>query len=417
MQLAMQRYSSYSRYACFCLCNSRRRSGSPDNVLEVTYGGSWTDLDNHAVAAMGGEIQSSYSGPSRGIAELDLCENMFTCQMENYKAYSYGISLSLYEKTPHRSSDSDSSNGSFCSRKPSLVGDPVADVFGVISRKNSAIMALADGVSWGSKPRLAAMCAVYASLQHLNTNIASITNTHAAFSLLWESFQKAHALIMEKNATLTTLSAAFVCELQHSNQWGLCVVSLGDSPVFVYSPSSKKLVEVTIGCHPKSDRDVSDCGGVLGPGNGAQPDYANLTFASTTVSPGDYVFMVSDGIADNFHPGIISPTFSNERKLKLVPSQEQVICNMKKEIAWLENSTPNFTAQDLCACLMNYSVRMTEDKRALRESIYESGQDVRELPYSNPELHRQLSTCSGKLDHASIVAYQVGHHRPDDFIL
>ena len=406
------------------MCIRRRRSGSPDNALEVTYGGTWTDLDNHAVAFLGGGILSSYSGPSRGVAELDVCENMFTCLMENYKSYSYGISLSLYEKAPRssprlsRSSDScSSSDSSFSSRKPPLVGDPVADVFGVIARKNSAILALADGVSWGPKPKLAAMCAVYASLQHLNTNISSITNTHMAFSLLWESFQRAHALIMDKNATLTTLSAAFVCELQNTNQWGLCVVGLGDSPVFVYSPSSKKLVEVTIGCHPKSDRDISDCGGVLGPGNGAQPDYANLTFATTTVSPGDYVFIVSDGIADNFHPGIISPIFSNERKMKLVPAQEQVINNMKKEIAWLENSTPDFTAQDLCACLMNFSVRMTESKRTLRESIYASGQDFRELPYANPDLHRQLNTCSGKLDHASIVAYQVGHHRPDDFIL
>ena len=403
------------------MCISRRRSGSPDNTLEVTYGGTWTDLDNHLVAPMGGGIVSSYSGPSRGVAELDLCENMFTCLMENYKAYSYGISLSLYEKAPRSSPRSSRSSGSIdgscSSRKPPLVGDPCADVYGVIARKNSAILALADGVSWGSKPKLAAMCAVYASLQHLNANINSITSTHIAFSLLWESFHKAHTLIMDKNATLTTLSAAFVCELQHTNQWGLCVVSLGDSPVFVYSPSSKKLVEVTIGCHPKSDRDISDCGGVLGPGNGAQPDYANLTFATTTVTPGDYVFIVSDGIADNFHPGIISPSFSNERKIKLVPCQEKVIANMKKEIAWLEDSTPNFTAQDLCACLMNYSVRMTEAKRTLRESVYTSGQDFRELPYSNPDLHHQLITCPGKLDHASIVAYQVGHHRPDDFIL
>ena len=284
-------------------------------------------------------------------------------------------------------------------------------MFGIITRSNSAILALADGVNWGKKPKLAATCAVYAALEHLNNNIARLSSSHVAFDMLWNSLLKGHELIMEKNATLTTLSAAFVCELQGTSKWGLFVVSLGDSPVFVYSPSSKKLVEVTIGCHQQGGRNMSDCGGVLGPGNGADPDFANLTFAYTTVSAGDYVFITSDGISDNFHPGVVKPSdYPNCRKSKLPHVPEQVLENMKSEISKLESSTPHFTAQELCACLMNYAVCITEEKRRLQEEVNSSEVHLRELAYTNPELYQRMNNCSGKLDHASIVAYQVGHH-------
>ena len=341
--------------------------------------------------------------------------------MGNNQPYAYGISMSLYEKvpdgsaaayTPDSSPRSSPTKSPSPPRSPSLMGDPVADVFGIITRNNSAILALADGVNWGAKPKMAALCAVYSTLQHMNDHITTKAfSSHAAFELLWDSFLKGHELILEKDATLTTLSAAFVCELQGTNKWGLFVISLGDSPVFVYSPASKKLIEVTIGCHPQGGRNMCDCGGVLGPGNGCDPDFANLTFAYAMVSPGDHVFITSDGIADNFHPGVIDPRITpSGRKLKLTDMPEQVLANMKKEIDKLEIATPNFTAQELCACLMNYAVCMTEEKRKLQEEVNSSDFNIRELACVNPDLFQRVNSCSGKLDHASIVAYQVGHH-------
>ena len=337
--------------------------------------------------------------------------------MENNKSYAYGISMSLYEKAPEKITPASTPDSSPCASptkaaSPSLAGDPVADVFGIITRRNSAILALADGVNWGSKPKMAAMCAVYSTLQHLNDNVTRACSSHAAFELLWTSLLKGHELIMEKNATLTTLSAAFVCELQGTNKWGLFVTNLGDSPVFVYSPSSKKLVEATIGCHPQNGRNMSDCGGVLGPGNGSDPDFANLTFAYATVSPGDHVFITSDGIADNFHPGVINPPCVSPtgRKPKLPHVPDQVLANMKTEISKLELASPDFTAQELCACLMNYAVCITEEKRKLQEEVNSLDINIRELSFTNTELYQRFNSCAGKLDHASIVAYQVGHH-------
>ena len=35
-----------------------------------------------------------------------------------------------------------------------FVGNPIADTFAVVARKNSAILVLGDGVNWGSKAAL-----------------------------------------------------------------------------------------------------------------------------------------------------------------------------------------------------------------------------------------------------------------------
>ena len=405
---------------CFCPICSRRRSGSPSgNTLEVVYDGSWYYFDDLPFPALSEPVTAAFSGPLGGVANFDLYENYLSLLMDNNKPYAYGISLSLYESAPERTPPStpESSPCTTPSSTPTktakrlLVGDPVADVFGIITRCNSAILALADGVNWGRKPKLAATCAVYSVLEHLNNSISRISSSHVVFEILWNSLLKGHELIMEKNATLTTLSAAFVCELHGTSKWGLFVVSLGDSPVFIYSPSTKKLVEVTTGCHPQNGRNMSDCGGVLGPGNGADPDFANLTFAYTTVSAGDHVFITSDGISDNFHPAVVNPSdFPNCRKSKLPCLPEKVLENIKNQITKLEEATPNFTAQELSACLMNYAVCITEERRKLQEEVNSSEVHLRELASTNPELHKRVNNCAGKLDHASIVAYQVGHH-------
>lgn len=65
----------------------------------------------------------------------------------------YGASCSLYEVHPitHRHT-----------------GDPIADCFAIVTRVNSAIMVLADGVNWGVKSRTAARSAVHGCVDYLN---------------------------------------------------------------------------------------------------------------------------------------------------------------------------------------------------------------------------------------------------------
>ena len=52
-----------------------------------------------------------------------------------------------------------------------IAGDPIADCFGLCARANSALMVVADGVNWGEKSRMAARCAVYGVMKHINERL------------------------------------------------------------------------------------------------------------------------------------------------------------------------------------------------------------------------------------------------------
>lgn len=47
----------------------------------------------------------------------------------------YGIATTLYEKNPTNNTNN---------------GEPIADCFGIVAKSTSAILALADGVNWGT---------------------------------------------------------------------------------------------------------------------------------------------------------------------------------------------------------------------------------------------------------------------------
>lgn len=89
-----------------------------------------------------------------------------------YHHRAYGIACSLYENNPNTST---------------TVGDPIADVFAILARKNSSIMALSDGVNWGPRSRLAARCAVRACVNHINKHLFQAENppttTHDVFKV------------------------------------------------------------------------------------------------------------------------------------------------------------------------------------------------------------------------------------------
>lgn len=65
----------------------------------------------------------------------------------------HGIAISLYEKNPISNEN---------------MGNPIADCFGMIARKDSCVMLMADGVNWGEKARLASCSAVQASMEYLS---------------------------------------------------------------------------------------------------------------------------------------------------------------------------------------------------------------------------------------------------------
>ncbi|XP_052864329.1 PP2C-like domain-containing protein CG9801 isoform X1 [Anopheles cruzii] len=202
----------------------------------------------------------------------------------------YGISVSLYEKHFH-------SSGS--------VGDPIADCFGIVTRPDSCIMAMADGVNWGEGARIAARSAVQGSMEYLNSavfGIHQVTSTKEIFVSLVRSFWEAHKYILQVGGALSTLTIAIVLPAEDSNQSIVCCCNVGDSLGYVFS-KNKIVRELTQASHDVNlMRDMRDALGALGPVHGDKPEMSNLTLSMSYVDEGDIVFLTSDGISDNFDP-------------------------------------------------------------------------------------------------------------------
>ncbi|XP_055530142.1 PP2C-like domain-containing protein CG9801 [Wyeomyia smithii] len=205
--------------------------------------------------------------------------------------HAYGISISLYEKNVI-SGD--------------MIGNPVADCFGIIARDNCCIMAMADGVNWGEGARLAARCAIQGSIDYLNSAIFGIhltSSTKDIFVSLVRSFWEAHSYILEAGGALTTLTVLVVLpSADESNKYLVCCCNVGDSLGYVYS-QVHGVREITEASHDVTTmRDMRDALGALGPVNNDKPELSNLTLSLTVAEKGDIVFLTSDGVSDNFDP-------------------------------------------------------------------------------------------------------------------
>ena len=189
------------------------------------------------------------------------------------------------------------------------IGDPIADSLAVVTRRNSAILALADGVSWGSKSRLASTCSIYGSVKYLDQHLPYCKTTRDVFTEILKSFEYAQECIVALHGTMTTLCVGVVVQLNEKNRYGFCVVNVGDSYAYIYN-KRYGVKEVTEGSHPLDQiRDMRNSGGALGPADGYNPDLSNLTCSFVILEEGDLVFLCSDGISDNFDPVISKKPF------------------------------------------------------------------------------------------------------------
>ena len=74
------------------------------------------------------------------------------------------------------------------------MGEPIADCFAICAQENNAILIIADGISWGYKPRLAARCAVHGAMASLHQQLWNkrINTTKVKVSTVDQSIQVAH---------------------------------------------------------------------------------------------------------------------------------------------------------------------------------------------------------------------------------
>ena len=246
----------------------------------------------------------------------------------------YAIVTSLYDKLKDNSG---------------TVGDPVADCTAVLARPNNCVLILADGVSWGDRSRMAARSAVYGSLTYLarEETLTNAQTTRDVFRSILRSFENAQKMITDEEATLTTLCVGVVVELQEKDKWGFCVVNVGDSLGFVYNAQTG-VREVTVGSHTiDQERDMRFSGGALGPADGYNPDLSNLTCSFTLLETGDIVYLTSDGISDNFDPGVgkfpiefkSSPSMSRAQDKPLTPRERHtgMLLKMRQVMAFVSS--------------------------------------------------------------------------------
>lgn len=374
------------------------------------------------------ELFASYSGPDLGLACNEVQNGNETFHKiagahswNNKDQRAYGLCISLYDQHPIYGK---------------MSGDPIADAFAICCRKNNAVMLIADGVNWGEKSRLAARCALYGSMEYINrqlfTEKQQPANTQEALELLRTSMDAAHNTILKKEGGLTTLCVCLVCPVYNSADFAVCCVNVGDSFAYVFSKNNG-IREVTVGSHDvASERDIRDAGGAIGPVDGDNPELQNLTCSLTFVNKGDVVFLTTDGISDNFDPVVTkvaipkkdvdnnsndaSPTTpdANEDKPMMEPRERHIYALKEMERIVHEHellTEETCSAQELCGALVQHVLTLTDSKRKILENpeLYKKKKMTsKERKRRDSQIVEQMSKAPGKLDHASIVAYEVG---------
>lgn len=330
-------------------------------------------------------------------------------------------------------------------------GDPIADVFSIVVRSNNCILAVADGVNWGIKPRLAARCAVHGVMEYLNVDLYSKStrpkNVQDVFHSILRAFHCGQKKIIKCGGTTTTLCVAVVVELQEPRGgagWGLCVVSVGDTLCYVWREEVQMVYEVTMAMHLGKERNPRDCGGCLGCDLGDQPDLSNLLCCFVPIASEDVVFIVSDGISDNSDPVILkealaegqplsptsdpsnqaasmggrhgSPPGSNGSSIPtlpvVTPEQRQALILMKLTTILKHKTRMPLQAQDVRDAVINYVIEATEVKREYLEKRWVELErpdiSIAERRANERDIAQHIKFMPGKLDHATIAAYKVG---------
>eukprot|EP00013_Stygamoeba_regulata_P026753 CAMPEP_0177651744 /NCGR_PEP_ID=MMETSP0447-20121125/12724_1 /TAXON_ID=0 /ORGANISM="Stygamoeba regulata, Strain BSH-02190019" /LENGTH=829 /DNA_ID=CAMNT_0019154871 /DNA_START=49 /DNA_END=2534 /DNA_ORIENTATION=- len=305
-------------------------------------------------------------------------------------------------------------------------GDPICDQYNMIVYENRSIICVADGCSWGEKPRLAAKKAATGFVTHVQKNQHLLETTGDAGPLLLQALTHAHECIIEGSeqawwdvGTATVLGGVLLqlepVEGQVTNQFAFVCASVGDCKAYRYSARSKEFVDITAG--NRYNFDARDPGGRLGPyGADGVPDLRNLQLFYQECGVGDLLVLVSDGVHDNLDPMHlgIAPAELPELVLKndageLLAlegldwsdlSEEHQEQAMDHFVSWfVKNSLLRFTevtASSLSGALIDHAIKATTTVRSFMEDnpTKKPSEDYRIMP--------------GKLDHTTCVVLRVG---------
>lgn len=151
------------------------------------------------------------------------------------------------------------------------------------------------------------------------------------------------------------------------------------------------------------ERDMRFPGGVLGMTMTEEADLSNLTYSLMCVEQGDFIFLTTDGISDNYDP------YVSQILISISPPERhrQTLQHFHRSISHHSSST--LTASHLCYCLIDEVVQMTKEQRRIVEEKLGQTKDMTndEKRQIDSEISEQLKKTQGKMDHASTVVYQI----------
>ncbi|GLI63050.1 hypothetical protein VaNZ11_005765 [Volvox africanus] len=438
----LKEQSAAKKLECGTLCGKQGAEGEPPEA-------------NLHLSKPNTTIIASHSGPDAGVAVYKQFAADLTATWDNPVDWAYGISVSMYDLGPTGRRN----------------GEPVADCFGILAYPEGAILAVADGVNWGEPPRRAARCAVLGCLNHMHHALKqhegdSSLDCHTVFRHLVDSTSASQKLILQQFGTLTTLVVSVVLPLKwvrHPGRWAAITMTVGDSAAYVYRSSKRTVEEVTAAAHAEGARDPRWCPGALGYAMGEEPDLANMLLCLTFLDDGDFIFLTSDGVADNFDPVIrkvarhqvlesadndlpaLSPA---ECQAKAMDMLRDVIVEADVRLSSGDGSIAShvsanaggavsglfghhghsMTARGLAEQLLQHVYDVTEEQRQhveARNRERERSLLSREpgLGAGGPNLNTDIkhgglmglapmARPPGKMDHATVAAYQVGRRKP-----
>lgn len=250
----------------------------------------------------------------------------------------------------------------------------------------------------------------------------------------------AQKLIIENEGSLTTLTISIVCP---SNQrWLVCSAIVGDSNAYVYSRKQKSVYELTQGKFTfqifvilfffsigsrnlNNERDMRSPGGALGMTLDEKADLDNLTYSLMEIDQGDFIFLTTDGISDNYDPCVSGSAASVKTPLlarkssasisqtppMLMTAYERHLCSLHHMHLTIadNNEQEELNALDLCNRLLQHIIRLTDELRqTIEQGIRENdGVEGAARIQFETEMRNKVGKIPGKLDHASIVVYKV----------
>jgi hypothetical protein len=283
------------------------------------------------------------------------------------------------------------------------MGSPFADAYGVKHLENGVIMiCIADGCGWGVASAKAAQHATAEFLKSLHGQIGvACTSMRSFCCCLFKSLISAHSAVVSATnyAGSCTLLGGAVLPVSSGPKPSrvFCFISVGDCKAFCYRIKTRTLVDLT-----KSDKDdLTDPGGRIGFSENRgladvdickkernEPDLRNMMLNWCEYDLGDLLFIMSDGVSDNFDPMCLGQDVLQDGQ-EANDRSAQLCENIMTAIGDLE------CASSCVNALLDYCWGITTKSRVFME-----GERHARLPSNSNEY-------PGKLDHATCICLRI----------